>query len=164
MLQLVTHFGDQNDGGTPCGLCDVCAPTTCTAQVFRAATAAELDAAARVLGALRIRDGRAVGQLHRDLFGDGPFDRRALETVLAALVRAGDVTIVADEFVKDGATIAFQRVHLARDRDGGAPGRLEIPVVAAPSAKTRTWRPRRGSSKTKKRPVRRKKTAKRPPR
>ena len=25
MLQLVAHFGDQNDDGTPCGICDVCA-------------------------------------------------------------------------------------------------------------------------------------------
>ncbi|MEY2932296.1 MAG: ATP-dependent helicase RecQ, partial [Pseudomonadota bacterium] len=28
MLSLVEHFGDQQDSGKPCGLCDVCAPAT----------------------------------------------------------------------------------------------------------------------------------------
>jgi len=171
MLQLVAHFGDQNDGGAPCGLCDVCAPGTSTAQVFRAATQAELLAASRILEALRVRDGRAVGQLHRDLFGEGPFDRRALENVLASLARAGEVTIAQDEFVKDGATITFQRVHLARGaRERGAVVELEMVVVSEPSKAKRPWRPRRASkgkksstsTKTKRRPPRRKKTAKRP--
>ena len=61
MLQLVGHFGDQNDSGAPCGLCDVCAPDACVAQVFREPSAAEREAAARILAALRARDGRAVG-------------------------------------------------------------------------------------------------------
>ena len=171
MLQLVAHFGDQNDGGAPCGLCDVCAPGTSTAQVFRAATQAELLAASRILDALRVRDGRAVGQLHRDLFGEGPFDRRALEGVLASLARAGDVTIAQDEFVKDGATITFQRVHLAGGaRERGPVVELEMVVVSEPSKAKRPWRPRRASkakksstsTKTKRRPPRRKKTTRRP--
>ena len=162
MLQLVRHFGDQNDSGIACGLCDVCAPSTSTAQVYRAATAGELDAATRVLEALRVRDGRAVGQLHRDLFDESAFDRRALENVLAALVRAGHATVAQDEFVKDGTTIAFQRVHLVRESVPLA--NLEMVVVSEPSKTKRPWRPRRaGSSKstTKRRPPRRKKTTKR---
>ncbi len=35
MLQLVEHFGDRNDAGTPCGLCDVCAPADCVALAHR---------------------------------------------------------------------------------------------------------------------------------
>jgi DNA topoisomerase-3 len=172
MLQLVNHFGDQNDGGDPCGLCDVCAPGTSTAQVFRAATQGELEAASRILDALRVRDGRAVGQIHRDLFGEGPFDRRALENVLASLARAGDVTIAQDEFEKDGATITFQRVHLARGaRERGALTALEMVVMSEPSKAKRPWRPRRASKSkkssastaTKRRPPRRKKTTKRRP-
>jgi DNA topoisomerase-3 len=162
MLQLVRHFGDQNDSGTPCGLCDVCAPSTSTAQVYRPATAQELDAATRTLEALRIRDGRATGQLHRDLFGESAFDRRALENVLAALVRRGHVTVAQDEFVKDGTTIAFQRVHLARE---SAPlTGLEMVVVSEPAKTKRPWRPRRSTKSkgtTKRRPPRRKKTTKR---
>ena len=123
MLQLVEHFGDQNDPGTPCGLCDVCADATCVAQSFRAPSGEEQDAAARVVAALRERDGRAVGQLHREVFGDGSVDRKTLEHVLGALARASEVRMVGDEFVKEGTTIAFQRVFLApgaRARGGPA--------------------------------------------
>ncbi len=168
MLQLVAHFGDQNDSGVPCGLCDVCAPSSSTAQVFRPATQVELDAATRVLEALGVRDGRAVGQIHRDVFGEGAFDRRALENLLASLVRAGLVTIAQDEFVKDGTTIAFQRVHLARDAQTsrGPVAALEVVYLSEPSTAKRPWRPRRATkrksttSTSKRRPPRRKKTAK----
>ena len=168
MLQLVAHFGDQNDSGVPCGTCDVCAPASSTAHAYRAATQGELDAASRVLEALRVRDGRATGQLHRDLFGDGPFDRRALEGVLASLARAGDLTIAQDEFVKDGATITFQRVHLTpAARASSALAHLDMVIVSEPSKTKRPWRPRRAGkakpktyTKTKRRPPRRKKTAK----
>jgi DNA topoisomerase III len=112
MLQLVAHFGDQNDGGFTCGICDVCSPLTCVGQMFRTPSAVESDAATRVVEALRARDGRAVGQMHRDLFDEGAFDRRALEHVLGALARSGAVKLVSDAFVKDGETITFQRVYL----------------------------------------------------
>src|SRR3712207_6974037 len=29
MLHLVQHFGDQEDSGQPCGVCDVCDPDAC---------------------------------------------------------------------------------------------------------------------------------------
>jgi DNA topoisomerase-3 len=129
MLQLVAHFGDQNDAGAPCGLCDVCAPPACVAQTFRAPSTTELDAARRILAALRERDGLTVGQLHRDLFGEGAFDRRALELVLGALGRAGMVNIVPDTFVKDGETIRFQRVNLVRGAGDASLDDLRIVVV-----------------------------------
>lgn len=133
MLQLVAHFGDQNDSGTPCGLCDVCAPGSSIALSFRAASAAEQNAATRILDALRDRDGRAVGQIHREIFGDGALDRRSLDHVLGALVRAGSVRLAADEFDKDGETIAFQRVWLVKGGTTSAP--LSVVVRPAPSAK-----------------------------
>jgi len=118
MLQLVEHFGDRNDPGTPCGLCDVCAPEACVALTHRAPSSAETAAARRVLGALAVRGGQTVGQLHRDLFPRGDFDRRSLEHLLAALARAGEVRMEDDSFVKEGAQVRFQRVYLA-----GLPGR-----------------------------------------
>ena len=45
MLQLVEHFGDRNDSGSPCGLCDVCAPAQCIALAHRAPSRTELAAA-----------------------------------------------------------------------------------------------------------------------
>jgi DNA topoisomerase III len=145
MLQLVAHFGDQNDEGTRCGMCDVCAPAACVALSFRAPSAVEESAATKILGALRERDGRAVGQIHRDLFGDGPVDRKMLDHVLGALARAGAVKIAADEFEKDGVMIPFQRVWLGIN---GGPAAVPLRIVATPppSAKGRRGKKRSSAS------------------
>jgi DNA topoisomerase-3 len=136
MLQLVRHFGDQNDEGTPCGACDVCAADECIAQIFRAPSVAEEDAAARILAALRERDGPSVGQIHRDLFGKGGIDRRTLEHVLGALARASQVKIEVDQFVKDGVTIVFQRVYLKSAGCSLSEQRGGIRMVVAPERTT----------------------------
>jgi len=141
MLQLVAHFGDRNDPGAPCGSCDVCAPASSLALSFRVPSAAEESAASRILEALRERDGRAVGQLHRDLFGDGEIDRKTLEHILGALARSGAVSVVADEFEKDGETITFQRVWLGRKSDSVA-APLRILVTPPPSKKGRAGKGR----------------------
>jgi superfamily II DNA helicase RecQ len=105
----------------------VCAADKSVIHRFRAPSQVETDAARRVMSALRERDGRAVGQLHRDLFGER-MERRTLEHILAALVRAGEVRMREDEFVKEGETIRFQRVHLgpAAKTEEGEAARLEM--------------------------------------
>jgi DNA topoisomerase-3 len=113
MLQLVEHFGDTNDARAPCGLCDVCAPEGCVSLAHREPSANERAAAERVLRALADRDGLTVGQIHRDVFGGDAIDRRSLEHLLGGLARAGEVRLEDDSFVKDGATLHFQRVRLA---------------------------------------------------
>jgi DNA topoisomerase-3 len=142
MLQLVAHFGDTNDSGAPCGLCDVCAPDGCVSLAHRAPSAGEREAAARVLGALADRDGLTVGQLHRDFFAAGAIDRRSLEHVLGGLVRAGEVRLEDDSFVKDGAPVHFQRVWLA---GGGAVAREGAPSFTIAGDTSRGGR-RRGKS------------------
>lgn len=168
MLQLVAHFGDQNDSSLSCGICDVCAPNLAVAQDFREPNAVESTACTKILEALRSYDARTVGQLHRDVLQES-IDRRALDQLLAALVRAGEVRLSAEEFVKDGETIAFQRVHLARNEGTRAP--LRIAVVPEPSkAKSKggwPWRRRKKSGAgTKRKTGARKKRASRarPPR
>jgi DNA topoisomerase-3 len=111
MLQLVAHFGDQHDSGAPCGHCDICAPGGCVAQAHRGPSVAEREAARLILESLTHRDGQTVGQIHRDVFPAGTFDRRSLEHVLGGLARAKLVRLEDDSFVKEGAVIAFQRVH-----------------------------------------------------
>jgi len=71
MLHLVRHFGDQEDGGEPCGLCDICRPDDCTVRRFRGPTAEEAALARGVLTALRLRDGQSTGQLFRGLGEEG---------------------------------------------------------------------------------------------
>ncbi len=147
MRGLVAHFGDQNDSGLGCGICDVCAPELGIAQRFRPPSAEEQRKADAVLATLRTRDGRAAGQLQRELFGETPDDRRALERVLAALVRAGAVNVTAATFEKNGTTIPFQRVTLS----GGATRPLLFPEVRPEARATggRRGGKRRGTGKGK---------------
>jgi DNA topoisomerase-3 len=122
MLQLVKHFGDTKDPGTPCGQCDVCAPDACVAQVHREPSNAERGIAAQILKALANRDGQTVGQIHREVVATGEVDRRSLEHVLGGLVRARVVRLEDDSFVKDGEVIAFQRAHLVGPPNGAGEG------------------------------------------
>jgi len=111
MLQLVEHFGDTNDAGTPCGQCDVCSVDTCVAQMHREPSAVEKNAAASILQSLRVHDGQTVGQIHRNLFSSGDLDRRSLEHILGGLVRSKVVRLEDDSFTKEGAVVSFQRVY-----------------------------------------------------
>ncbi|MGH7280989.1 MAG: RecQ family ATP-dependent DNA helicase, partial [Polyangiaceae bacterium] len=144
MLALVTHFGDQNDPGTPCGSCDVCAEATCVAQEFRAPIQQEIDAAGHIIEALRERNGRAIGQMHRDL-AENTLDRDAFDGVIGALARAGIVRVSQDAFEKEGRSIVFQRVHLRPDMHV-TPSDLRI--IATPKRKaSRKGRERKSGSR-----------------
>jgi DNA topoisomerase-3 len=124
MLQLVEHFGDTNDAGTPCGQCDVCSADTCVAQVHREPSALEKEVAASILRSLGVHDGQTVGQIHRSISPSGDVDRRSLEHVIGGLVRARVVRLEDDSFVKDGAVVSFQRVYAlagTEAADGGGP-------------------------------------------
>ncbi len=114
MLHLVEHFGDREDSGEPCGLCDVCAADDCAVRRFRDASAEELGVARRLLVALRQRDGQSTGQLFREI-GGAPDARRAFERLLGALAGAGLLTVASDEFEKEGRTIHFQRATLTAE-------------------------------------------------
>lgn len=114
MLLLVRHFGDQEDDGSPCGICDVCAPDACVGKKFREPTAAETAAINKILAALAREDGQAMGRLHRDTFGD-TLDRRSFEHIVNGLSRAGVVRVRTDSFQKGGEKIEYQRVTLAED-------------------------------------------------
>jgi DNA topoisomerase-3 len=111
MLSLVRHFGDQQDSGAPCGVCDVCAPSDAIAARVREPSAKEQAALAKILGALARTDGLAAGRLHKETFGDA-LERRSFEHLLGGLARAGLVEVAEETFEKDGETITYQRVWL----------------------------------------------------
>jgi len=142
MLQLVEHFGDENDPGTPCGLCDVCAPEGCVSLAHREPNPSERSAAERILHDLGDRDGLTVGQLHRELFPRGDadpryLDRRSLEHLLSGLVRSGDVRLDDDSFVKDGVEVHFQRVRRLASRARLADGGFTIAAEARTARRTK---------------------------
>jgi len=112
MVQLVSHFGDQEDDGRSCGRCDICAPGDCQALRFRAPAAGERETMAELLQALGERDGQASGRLHRERFGQA-LVRERFEGLVWALVRAGYLIEREDSFEKDGRVIEFRRLFLA---------------------------------------------------
>ncbi len=153
MLHLVQHFGDQEDDGQPCGLCDVCAPAECGARSFRPPSVEEQGVVQQVLTILRRRDGLS----HRPAVPRGrrrgPRRRRAaerkrFERLLGGLAAAGLLRVTGDSFEKDGRTIHFQRAVLTPEGYRGDPEaaervRIAEDPAAAPS-KTRTRKGRRG--------------------
>jgi DNA topoisomerase-3 len=135
MLHLVRHFGDQEDNGEPCGVCDSCAPRECVVQAFRQPTAPEARLLLAILDALRQRDGLASGQLQREI-GDPGLDRRTFDRLLRGLSQAGLVQVREASFSKQGRVIPYWRVFLtAAGRQGGAAAvnRIELPGTAAPA-------------------------------
>ncbi len=111
MKQLVAHFGDVQDSGEACGLCDVCSPESCATLRFVEPTSAERHWLERILESLHERDGQAMGRLHRELFGEA-LPRRDFERLAGGLVRAGLARLDVDSFDKDGQVINFQRLSL----------------------------------------------------
>ncbi|XXX81699.1 DNA topoisomerase 3 [Sorangium sp. So ce134] len=130
MLHLVRHFGDQEDTGAPCGLCDACAPAACAAREFRAPSRDEAQAIARILSALREGE-QPTGRLYREVFADGSLERRDFEHLLGGLARAGLVDVREDSFEKAGELITYQRASLTpRGRLGEAP--VDVPLAKTP--------------------------------
>ncbi len=147
MLQLVRHFGDREDDGAPCGLCDVCAPGDGVATDTRRASPMEEAALRRTLELLRSRDGQTTGQLHAEVVRQFPaVDRRGFEELLGGLVRAGLARIEDDEFEKDGRVIRFRRAWLTGD--GSRPGAaIDARIAVPPPTAARKSRAKAGAAK-----------------
>lgn len=115
MLHLIEHFGDQEDHGRPCGLCDVCDPDACQVRSFRPPDVEEQAVLRRIVGALADWQEPSTGQLFRHTCGPDafpPMDRKGFEQLLGGLARAGLVEVFEDSFEKDGEVIHFARARL----------------------------------------------------
>jgi DNA topoisomerase-3 len=124
MLHLVRHFGDQEDSGEPCGICDACAPADAGVRRRRPLNALEKSLVDRVLLALRGRDAQSTGQLYRETCPEDLSDRKSFERLLGGMVRAGLLRIAEDEFEKEGKTIRFQRAVLTPEGYRGDPAAI----------------------------------------
>jgi DNA topoisomerase-3 len=136
MSILVSHFGDHAAAKQPCGLCDFCAPESCAAQMFRAATAAEMRIVRQVLASLRKADGRSTGKLHSEFAVT--LDRDIFEQLLGAAARAGLLEIKESTFNADGRDIAFRKATLTLEgEEPGAGDNLELLIRELPAKKGR---------------------------
>jgi superfamily II DNA helicase RecQ len=114
MATLVRHFGDLADARNPCGICDFCSPTTCSAQRFRPTTKEERAALFRIAASLRPNNVKSTGKLHAELYPGGELSRDAFEEVLGAMNRAGLVYLADAIFEKDGKQIPYRKASLTR--------------------------------------------------
>ena len=152
MLTLVNYFGDKEDSGETCGVCDACIPGGGILTSFRTASADELLGMERILDALRRHDDQSAGKLHREALSDLG-DRHAFEDLISGLERAGLVTRMEDSFEKAGRQIQFTRLRLTAQ---GANPSNSVQADAAKMPGDRTaFEPkkpgrRRGGSKKKK--------------
>jgi ATP-dependent DNA helicase RecQ len=134
MTAIIRHFGDTADAHRPCGICDVCSPTTATAQAFRTATPDELRQLLFILQELDERS-RSTGKLFTTL-ADGPLrgtaagrDRKSFDALLDALVRAALVEIAGDTFTNaEGNVINYKKASLTYEgREAVETGKLHAP-------------------------------------
>ena len=138
MLQLVAHFGDQNDSSRPCGICDVCNPRQSDGMVKnRTLSAAEQKAVACMLQALERETSLAAGRLFQSLLdAKVSVTRGEFEKFVTLLERAGWITSTEASFEKDGKNISYRRLSLARLGGQASSRDLEsLEIMAAPVAK-----------------------------
>ena len=149
MLDLVRHFGDQEDSQKPCGICDVCAPGSSVSQTRRAPSDEEGEALEVIIEELKKRDGLAAGRLLEQTSASALLDRKTFERLLTGLSQAGLVKVVSDTFEKGGQTIEYRRIFLTQEgKQLDAPAADFVTVAAeAPRAprkkKKRATKPKR---------------------
>ncbi len=149
MLDLVRHFGDQEDSQKPCGICDVCAPGSSVSQTRRAPSDEEGEALEVIIEELKKRDGLAAGRLLEQTSAGALLDRKTFERLLTGLSQAGLVKVVSDTFEKGGQTIEYRRIFLTQEgKQLDAPAADFVTVAAdAPRAprkkKKRAKKPKR---------------------
>lgn len=118
MLGLLTHFGDPDARGAPCGLCDICSPQNSQSKTVRHWTAQEIGIMKKLVMQLS-RESKPVstGKLYRDYAQTMDMPRRDYEDLLQALAEAGFLTLESASFVKDGETIEYKTVALNQPAD-----------------------------------------------
>jgi len=163
MVHLIQHFGDDDDPGTPCGLCDACDSSRCVVQAFRTPTKNEAAIMKATLDSLAELNNQAVGTLHRN--NGGALTRHDFEAIVSALLRSGMVNSRLDVFEKDGKTIPFHRLALTplgEKANAGTLAAIQIPAkvethkkeprsrsTAKPRAKSKTPAQSKTSAKSK---------------
>jgi len=159
MTAIIRHFGDTADATRPCGNCDICSPTTATAQSFRPPTPEDLHQLLFILQELDDRS-RSTGKLFTAL-ADGALrgtaagkDRKTFDTLLDSLVRAALVTLNAETFTNaEGNVIPYKKVSLTHEgREAVSSSHIHAPDILlpntdeAPSTTKKTSRSRSKSS------------------
>ena len=142
MVHLIKHFGDDDDPGTPCGICDACDAAICVVQAFRGPTSRETAIMQATLKSLAAHNNQSIGTLHRN--EGAAMERSDFDAIVSALLRGGMVKSYSDVFEKEGKSITFLRLSVTpqgKNVKGEALSSLQVPAKTAtrkPGAKSRT--------------------------
>ncbi|MCD4748131.1 MAG: ATP-dependent DNA helicase [Thermoanaerobaculales bacterium] len=139
MTALVRHFGDREDHGRDCKICDHCVPADCLLRRYRDPTPAEAEIMTGIVDLLGNNSGRTIGQLFRETAENRGLARKDFERIMDALVREDFVEIWSDSFTTDGREIRFQRAGLTRTAKlAGSPDPTGVQVVAEVLSRARS--------------------------
>ncbi|MDP2644425.1 MAG: ATP-dependent DNA helicase RecQ [Desulfobacterales bacterium] len=112
MLYLVNHFGDREDNGEPCGLCDFCAPDKTIATLNHSPGQHEQSIIAELLDILVKKGSMGSGRLFTDSCQGRSVTRREFGYILNSLASIGLVQVSDDSFEKDDKIIHYKRVQV----------------------------------------------------
>ncbi|SPD73013.1 DNA topoisomerase (fragment) [uncultured Desulfobacterium sp.] len=112
MLYLIRHFGDREDSGGQCGICDFCAPENSTTTSFRKPDKREEGIIYNVISTLKRVEALSTGRLYSDVCPDTAFSRSDFENILSSLARADLIALSEHAFEKQGQTIHYKKAGL----------------------------------------------------
>jgi DNA topoisomerase-3 len=115
MLYLLRHFGDREDDGRPCGLCDFCAPEDCIASLSREPNKQEQGVVSGVIATLKGVDGLSAGRLYSSACPGSSLPRSDFENLLRSLAKAGLIALSEHTFEKEGKSIHYRRAELTEE-------------------------------------------------
>jgi len=122
MLYLVRHFGDREDTGMSCGLCDFCSPQDTTASLSRKPDSREAGIISGIIAILKGSGGIGTGKLYNSVCPGSAVTRTDFENLLRSLVKAGLINISEHSFEKDNETIRYQKAELTHEGYSFDPG------------------------------------------
>ena len=114
MLRLIQHFGDSEDDGRPCGICDFCAPEKAIAVFYRGPTKQEEKIIWRIMSTLKRFNSLSTGRLYEASCPHASISRSDFESLLKSLAVASWVTVREDAFEKNGKRIHYKRAEVTK--------------------------------------------------
>ena len=116
MRYLVRYFGDREDHGRPCGLCDFCSPENGIASLSREPSKQEQGALSNVISTLKgVNNGLSTGRLYSAACAGSSFPRSEFEHLLRSLAKAGLIAISEHAFEKEGKSIHYRKAELTEE-------------------------------------------------
>ena len=127
MLYLVNYFGDREDKGSECGLCDFCSPEDSVGSLSREPDSREAEVISEIMSALKRTAGLSTGKLYGSACPGSVFPRSDFEGLLKSLVNAGLINISEHVFEKEGRDIRYKKAELTNKGYSFSPG--DIPAI-----------------------------------